>query len=229
METFDNISRLYRAEQATDGPARAEIAAVRESLERSQGGIRPADAARILGIAPPSLLRWLDAGEIASVVTPDGRREVPVRELVELVEDVERVRRAGSARPVGRVINDRRRRAVETVDVDRLLPRRRPRGHRTVELQSLAYHRLVAERLDEEIVATARRRLDRWRASGRIDERWAGEWERILSKPIGQIARAIAADSPRARELRQTSPFAGVLSEQERRRLVRGVEERAKG
>ena len=229
METFDNIVRLRRAEQKASGSLRADIAVVRESLERSQGSIRPADAARILGITPPSLIRWLDAGEIASVMTPDGHREIPVRELVSLVEDVERARREGSARPVSHVIKSRRRRAVETVDLDRLLPRRRPRGHRTAELQSLAYHRLVAERLDEEVVETARRTLDRWRAAGRIDERWAGEWERILAKPVAQIARAIAADSPRARELRQTSPFAGMLSEQERRRLVRSVEDRAKG
>ena len=41
------------------------------------------------------------------------------------------------------------------------------------------------------------------------------EWGRILEMPIYRIAKTISSDTPRARELRQTSPFAGVLSEQE--------------
>ena len=41
------------------------------------------------------------------------------------------------------------------------------------------------------------------------------------------IAKAISADTPRARELRQTSPFAGALNEHERKLLVEAVERRA--
>ena len=227
-DVVENILRLRRAERTVHGELRSELAAVRESLERSLGrSVRQADAARALGIAPPSLSRWLDAGEIASVLTPEGRREVPLDELIALLDEVEHARSQGSARPVARVINDRKRRAAEDVDIDRLLPRRYPRGHRAAELQALAYHRLVAERLDDAVVEEARRRLRRWRREGRIDPRWADEWERTLQKPLGQIARVIGADLPRARELRQTSPFAGVLTEQERNRLVHAVEERA--
>ena len=227
-DTLENILRLRRAERAVQGDLRFELAAVRESLERSVGrSVRPADAARALGISPPSMSRWLDAGEIASVLTPEGRREVPLDELIALLDDVEHARIQGSGRPVARVINDRKRRAAEVVDIDRLLPRRTPRGHRAAELQALAYHRLVAERLDDAVVEEARRKIRRWRGEGRIDSRWADAWERILEKPLDQIARAISADSLRARELRQTSPFAGVLTEQERNRLVRSVEERA--
>jgi len=227
-DTLENILRLRRAERAVQGDLRFELAAVRESLERSVGrSVRPADAARALGISPPSMSRWLDAGEIASVLTPEGRREVPLDELIALLDDVEHARIQGSGRPVARVINDRKRRAAEVVDIDRLLPRRTPRGHWAAELQALAYHRLVAERLDDAVVEEARRKIRRWRGEARIDSRWADAWERILEKPLDQIARAVSADSSRARELRQTSPFAGVLTEQERNRLVRSVEERA--
>jgi hypothetical protein len=93
-------------------------------------------------------------------------------------------------------------------------------------LQSLAYHRAVAERLDEHIVDNARRRVHRWRDEGRVHPRWVDEWETVLSKPLPQVARAIGADTPAARALRQTSPFAGVLSEQERRRVLDAVEGR---
>jgi hypothetical protein len=92
-------------------------------------------------------------------------------------------------------------------------------GHRDAELRGLAYHRAVAGRLDERIVRDARDRLARWRAEGRIDPRYALEWEKILSQPIARIAELIVQDTPLARDLRQSSPLAGVLSEPERRRV----------
>jgi hypothetical protein len=93
-------------------------------------------------------------------------------------------------------------------------------------MQSLAYHRLVAERLTPALVDEARRRVDRWERSGRLDPRWAREWRKLLDQPLAQIARTLRSSSPRTRALRQTSPFAGVLTEQERRRLVDAVEAR---
>lgn len=223
-----NVLRLRRAERLASGRAREEIAVVREFLEGLIGPtVRPAHAARLLQISQPSLNRWIGRDEISTVMTPAGRREIPLAELVRLLEDVERARDEGESRPVSSVIKERSRRSADTIDIDRLLPRRSGRGHRTAELQSLAYHRLVAEQLDEDVIDEARRRLDRWRRNGRIDSRWAQAWERILAMPLEQAAKAISADTPRARELRQTSPFAGVLTPQERKRLVRAVEERA--
>lgn len=125
------------------------------------------------------------------------------------------------------MIRERRRRSREAIGLDRLLPRRRHRTHRIPELYALAYHRLVAERLDEQLVDEARNRLCRWRGDGRIHPRLAQEWDRILAMPLPEIAKGISADTKHARELRQSSPFAGVLTEQERRRLLRAVEERA--
>src|SRR5665213_2461875 len=91
--TLDNILRLRRAERTVHGDLRSELAAVRESLERSVGrSVRPADAARALGITSPSMSRWLDAGEIASVLTPEGRREVPLDALIALLDEVEQER-----------------------------------------------------------------------------------------------------------------------------------------
>lgn len=227
-EAIENILRLRRAESLVDSRLRGEIATAREYLEGLVGPtVRPADGARLLRVSQPALSRWIEKGEISTVPTPEGRREIPLSELVELLDDVERVRGETGSRPLTRVIRERRRRSEEAIDLDRLLPRRRRRGHRLAELQALAYHRLVAERLDEHLVERARRRLRRWRASDRVHPRWIEEWERVLSKPLPQIAKTISADTARARELRQTSPFAGVLSQQERRQLTRAVEERA--
>jgi excisionase family DNA binding protein len=227
-EVVEHIVRLRHAERLAAGPIRAQIEPVLEFLERLVGPtVRPAEAARILGISQPALQRWIDKREISAVTTPRGRREIPLSELVELLEEVEAQRAEGANRPLATVIRERQRRSAEAIDIDRLLPPRRRRSHRTAELQALAYHRLVAERLDDRLVDQARRRLRRWRGEGRIDPRWSDEWERILALTPAQIGRSISADSSRARELRQTSPFAGALSEQERRALTRAVEERA--
>jgi hypothetical protein len=41
-----------------------------------------------------------------------------------------------------------------------------------------------------------------------------------LRRPLAEIREAIAADDQRGRDLRQNSPFAGALSEPERRRIL---------
>lgn len=230
-ELIEHIARLRRAErQAEATDFRADLAATRGLLERLVGPtVRPAMAARLLGVTHAALLPWIERGEIATVLTPEGRREIPRAEVVELVEDVRQVQSAGASRPLARVMGERRRRAEESIDLDRLLPPGQPRGHRAAELRSLAYHRLVAERLDERMVDDARRRLRSWEHEGRIHPRWHAEWERILSLPVSEVAKEIGSDAPRARALRQTSPFAGLLNEQERRRLGDAVRERARG
>lgn len=204
-----------------DQRVRGEIEPVLSYLEGVVGlTVSRAEAARLLDVSHTALDRWIAKGEIAAVLTPEGRREVPLSQLVDLLEQVEQRREADGGLALASVIRDRRHRA-EAVDAEELLPPRRvrARGHRAAELRALAYHRLVARRLDERIADDARRRLQRWREDGRIDPRWAAEWERILALPLPQIATLISADSARAAALRQSSPFAGALTEQDRRRL----------
>lgn len=185
--------------------------------------VRPAQAARLLGVSQPALQRWIDSGDIPTVQTPQERLEVPLSTVVDLLEEIER---SDAKRPLSTVIGQRRRQSVETADLTRLVPPQRRRRHEAAELHSLAFHRLVAERLDATMIAQARRRLDRWEADDRVDARWVAEWRRVLSLPLEQVKRRISARSTRANELRQTSPFAGSLNEQERVRLVGQVEER---
>lgn len=228
-EAVQVILGLRGAERASDSQLREQIAPAREFLEDQIGRtVRPATAARLLGISRPAMKKWIDKGEIATVMTPQGNREIPLAELLDLLEEIDEHREGEGGRPLARVIRDRLRRSAETIDIDRLLPSTQRRGHRTAELQALAYHRVVAERLTQEMLEAARRRLARWETSGRIDPRWASEWARVLAMPLPKVARTISSNTPRARELRQTSPFAGALSEQERRRLVQLVEERAR-
>jgi hypothetical protein len=225
---IESIVRLRRAERASDEQTRRDIEPVIAFLEDAAGPtVSRAEAARLLGISYPALDRWIAKGDIPALVTPSGRKEIPLPQLVDLVAELDSHQDEGRL-AVASIIRERRRKAAEIAEEDFLPPRRRqPRTHRTPELHALAYHRLVAKRLDENLVNRARRRLARWEQSGRIHPRWHDEWERVLAMPIPRIARLISSDSKRARELRQTSPFAGVLNEQERRRVFSAVEDRA--
>lgn len=45
---------------------------------------------------------------------------------------------------------------------------------------------------------------------------WIDEWERLLDRPLPELLTALTSPSPRARELRQNHPFAGLLTSEER-------------
>jgi len=50
---------------------------------------------------------------------------------------------------------------------------------------------------------------------------WLQQWVELLDGPIEDILEALTSRSPRSRELRQNSPFAGVLTEQQRQAAMR--------
>ncbi|MFS0894277.1 helix-turn-helix domain-containing protein [Microbacterium sp. 179-I 3D3 NHS] len=56
--------------------------------------------------------------------------------------------------------------------------------------------------------------------AGMRGNRWTREWADLLEGPAVDILRALSSDSVHARELRQNSPFAGVLSDTERQRVL---------
>ena len=180
-----------------------------------------ATSARVLGITQTALDRHISRGSIPAVTTPSGRKEVPLFELVRLALDLAEVKQASETpRPLAAALRSRKERA-KSLDLATVLPFEIASGRDTGgELHALAYHRAVAARLDPQLVADARRRLRRWRKRGNIDERWARKWEDLLSRPLAEIGRAITADDARGRDLRQSSPVAGALDHEERRRVM---------
>jgi hypothetical protein len=222
-----NLVRLRRAERAQ--PDSPDLPEVRADLEALVGPSVPrALAARVLGVSRTALDRRIDRGDVPVLITRAGRREVPVGALVELADEVQRTPPQQGARSALGAVLDRRRRAADQIPAGELLPARYLRDadrhtHRTTELRTLAYHRAVARRLTPAMVADARHRLARWRAQGKIHALYAAEWERLLAQPPQRIARVITTDDQQGRDLRQNSPFAGALSEPERRRVEQAV------
>lgn len=97
--------------------------------------------------------------------------------------------------------------------------------HRLAEERSLAYHAVVAGRLEHEpeLLERARVRVRELLASRVPPPFHAVEWARILDRSHAEIATFLRDPSEHARELRQSTPFAGALSARERWRIWRDV------
>lgn len=95
--------------------------------------------------------------------------------------------------------------------------------HDLRERESIAMHRLVAERVlaDPQLVQNAIARVTRLQSCGQLDERIASQWLALLCQDVQRIAEALGEDSERMRAMRQSSPFAGVLSARERWAILR--------
>jgi len=94
--------------------------------------------------------------------------------------------------------------------------------HRIIEARSLAMHCLIARKIaaDPGLLAAARRKLAAWAARyGNSVPRTLEEWRAILDRPWPEIAALITDAGESAARLRQSSPFAGVLTPSERQRV----------
>ena len=91
-------------------------------------------------------------------------------------------------------------------------------GHRRIDERSLALHRAIADKLREqpESLQIARDNLVRWRATAGRSLPYLDEWQRMLEGPLDNLLSAIESDDERMTALRQSSPFAGVLTPRER-------------
>lgn len=92
------------------------------------------------------------------------------------------------------------------------------------ERRSLALHRAIVRHLrddPEAVIGRARQTLARMArvapTSPAIEE-----WRFLLDRPVDVLAHVMLDPSPWGRELRHTTPFAGVLSARERAEVIRG-------
>jgi hypothetical protein len=221
-QLFENIVRLRRAARET--PSSRDIVAVRAALEAELGPtVSRRLAASVLGVSHTALGRWIKAGDIPTVYTASGRDEIPVPALLDLCEAVRHERERGrrSQHVLEPTMAEARSRAErfsagdlvggDTGGLD---------GHRRAELRGLAYHRALARRLRRPMVDQARHVLWTWRDQGKIDAGYADQWEALLDCPLPEIRRVLSEDTQVARDLRQNSPFAGMLGEPERRKIL---------
>jgi len=89
------------------------------------------------------------------------------------------------------------------------------------ELVALNLHHALAEKLRHVPAATLSvvpGNLERMRAAvhGNRAHGWLDEWAELVRRPIPELIDAMLAPTPHGNDLRQNSPFAGALSQDER-------------
>ena len=91
--------------------------------------------------------------------------------------------------------------------------------HRILDARSLAMHCKIAQKIsrEPELLDKAKENLKRWSAKSEAPlPRYLHEWQEILEHPWSEIAELITSMSDDATRLRSSSPFAGVLTADER-------------
>lgn len=92
--------------------------------------------------------------------------------------------------------------------------------HKELDRRSLELHKLYANKIRENpaLLEKAKATLSRWQAiaDGTGSESTIQEWYDILNLPLCEILEFITSDSERATRLRQSNPFPGLLSREER-------------
>lgn len=98
----------------------------------------------------------------------------------------------------------------------------------TSDHYSLALGRAVAHHLmtdGSRVKAIGRRNLARARTRHQTEPSWLRRWQELLDGPEDQLVDVLTSPDEDARVLRQSSPFAGVLTPRERWKTLRDVKE----
>jgi transcriptional regulator with XRE-family HTH domain len=88
------------------------------------------------------------------------------------------------------------------------------------ERRSLAISSAVAAKLRENpaaVLAKARENIMKMRSIGPSEQRWVDVWESLLALGATHVEALLTSTDQFARDLRQSSPFAGMLTDSERR------------
>jgi excisionase family DNA binding protein len=114
----------------------------------------------------------------------------------------------------------RRVRRGDVESVQRRSPRMSREERRSIWLNVAVAGELVRD--PEEVLRRARTNLASMRAEHPRGQRahWLEEWQDVLSLPVEEIVATLVSPSRRSTELRQNSPFAGIVDEDDRRRVL---------
>src|SRR5262245_44469156 len=94
-------------------------------------------------------------------------------------------------------------------------------SHQRVERRSLALHRAIAAKLrvQPQLLQIAHDNIERWSRKRPRSLPYLETWREILTRPLPEVLELLQEDSARMTELRQSTPFAGVLDPRERWRV----------
>jgi hypothetical protein len=96
-------------------------------------------------------------------------------------------------------------------------------SHVLLDRRSLEMHRLIVEKIrrDSGLFLKAIDNVERWKNASRTVPDYLIEWENILRTGLDPALSILLEDSERAAALRQSTPFAGILTPTERWEFLR--------
>ncbi len=103
------------------------------------------------------------------------------------------------------------------------------KDHRLIDERSLAFERLVARKLRENpaLLNKARNNLQRWLSTCSPSVRPALiEWQNLVDSPFDVLLSTLEAEDERSTRLRQSSPFCGIISQEERTAIIKEFQAR---
>lgn len=164
------------------------------------------EAADLLGVSRPTLIRLLDAGQIP-YARPNRHRRLRLADVVAY-------RARMQARPESASTSG---------------------GSMTrEEIVSLALGRLTASRLlvePDETIRRARDRVARLLDDGELtasSRRWLDAWQQLLDGPLERIVAVLIDPGPMGYEMRSHTPFTGLHGDAERLAAIRSAKQMAR-
>lgn len=104
----------------------------------------------------------------------------------------------------------------------------RGRSHEWIDQRSLALDRAIAQKLikDPELLQCAKETLQRWIRQRQPEApKVMLEWQEILNHwPFEKILKLLTSSEPEPTRLRQSSPFCGILTREERAEIFQEYE-----
>jgi hypothetical protein len=103
------------------------------------------------------------------------------------------------------------------------------RDHRLIDERSLAFDKVIAARLREnpDLVNKARSNLSKWILTADASlEPTLREWQKLVDGPMDLLLSTLENTDECATQLRQSSPFCGILTPEERTQILQEYQDR---
>jgi len=89
------------------------------------------------------------------------------------------------------------------------------------DIKSLEYHRLVVKKLrqDPSLIKKALGNIRRWKKQNQYPQPYLEDWLTHIDKGLDHLCAFLLSETDEAQRLRSSSPFAGILTEDERMKI----------
>ena len=96
-------------------------------------------------------------------------------------------------------------------------------AYQNSDYQSLEYHQLVVSKLKENphLVKRAIDNINRWKAHNSFQQSYLDDWLVIINKGLEPLLDFLESETDEAERLRSSSPFVGIITQDERMKIWR--------